>query len=51
VKDISYEELEREFDKYSKHRTKIILEDLNAKVDREDILNWHLGMKMYRNYY
>jgi exonuclease III len=37
VKDSFYEELERIFDKFPKYHTKILLGDLNAKVDREDI--------------
>jgi hydroxypyruvate isomerase len=37
VKDSFYEELERIFDKFPKYRMKILLEDFNAKVGREDI--------------
>jgi hypothetical protein len=37
VKDSSYEELEREFDKISKYYTKTLLREFNAKVGREDI--------------
>jgi hypothetical protein len=36
-KDSFYEELERIFDKFPKYHTKIMLGDLNAKVDIEDI--------------
>jgi hypothetical protein len=38
VKDSSYEELERAFDKFPKYHTKILLGDFNAKIGREDIL-------------
>jgi hypothetical protein len=37
VKDSFYEELECIFDKFPKYHMKILLEDLNAKVGREDI--------------
>jgi hypothetical protein len=37
VKDSLYEELEREFDKFPKYHTKILLGDFNAKVGKEDI--------------
>jgi hypothetical protein len=37
VKDSFYEGLERVFDKVPKYHTKILLEDFNAKVGREDI--------------
>jgi exonuclease III len=37
VKDSSYEELERVFDKFPKCHMKILLRDFNAKVGREDI--------------
>jgi exonuclease III len=37
VKDSFYEELERIFDKFPKYHMKILLGDLNSKVDREDI--------------
>jgi endonuclease/exonuclease/phosphatase family metal-dependent hydrolase len=37
VKDSFYEELERVFDKFPKHHTKLLLGDFNAKVGREDI--------------
>jgi hypothetical protein len=36
-KDSFYDELEPEFDKFSKYDTKILLGDLSAKVGREDI--------------
>jgi hypothetical protein len=38
VKDSFYEELERVFDKFPKYHMKILLEDLNGKAGREDIL-------------
>jgi exonuclease III len=37
VKDSFYEELERIFDTFPKYRMNILLGDLNAKVDTEDI--------------
>jgi hypothetical protein len=37
VKDSFYEELERVFEKFPKYHMKILLEDFNAKVGREDI--------------
>jgi hypothetical protein len=37
VKDSFYEELERVFDKFPKYHKKILLGNLNCKVDREDI--------------
>jgi hydroxypyruvate isomerase len=39
MKDSFYEELDHIFDKFPKYHMKILLEDFNAKVDREDILN------------
>jgi hydroxypyruvate isomerase len=39
VKDSFCEEFERIFDKFPKYHMKILLEDLNAKVGRENILN------------
>jgi hypothetical protein len=36
VKDSSYEELEREFDKIPKYHTKTLLEEFNAKVGMEE---------------
>jgi hypothetical protein len=38
VKDSFYEKSERVFDKLPKYHMKILLEDFNAKVGREDIL-------------
>jgi hypothetical protein len=35
------------FDKLPKYHMKILLEDFNAKVHREDILIWQLEMKVY----
>jgi hypothetical protein len=43
VKDSFYEELERVFDKFPKYHTKILLEDFNAKVGREDIFKPTVG--------
>jgi exonuclease III len=37
VKDSSYEELERVFDKFPKYHMKILLGDFNVKVSRKDI--------------
>jgi hypothetical protein len=34
-------------DKFPKYHIRILLGDFNAKVDREDILNRQLGMKVY----
>jgi hypothetical protein len=43
VKDSSYEELKRVFDKFPKYHTKILLGDLNAKVGKEDIFKPTIG--------
>jgi hypothetical protein len=43
VKDSFYEELERVFDKFPKYHMKILLEDFNAKVGREDIFKPTIG--------
>jgi hypothetical protein len=43
VKDSFFEELERVFHKFPKYHTKILLEDLNAKVGREDIYKQTIG--------
>jgi hypothetical protein len=37
VKDIIYEKLEHVFDKFPKYHMKILFEDFNAKVGRQDI--------------
>jgi hypothetical protein len=37
VKDSFYEEMERIFDQFLKYHMKILLEDFNAKVGREDV--------------
>jgi hypothetical protein len=37
IKDSFYEELEQVFDQFSRYHTKILLEDFNAKVGREDV--------------
>jgi hypothetical protein len=47
VKDSLYKELERVFDKFPKHHTKVLLGDFSTKVGREDILNRQLGMKVF----
>jgi hypothetical protein len=43
VKKRSYEELGCVFDKFPKYRMKILLEEFNAKVGREDILKQTIG--------
>jgi hypothetical protein len=43
VKDSIYEELERIFDKFHKYHMKILLEHLNAKVGRKDIVKPIIG--------
>jgi hypothetical protein len=43
VKDSFYEELERIFNKFPRHHMKILLGDLNAKVDRGDIFKLTIG--------
>jgi hydroxypyruvate isomerase len=43
VKDSFYEELEHIFDKFPKYHMKILLEDFNAKVGREDIFKPRIG--------
>jgi hydroxypyruvate isomerase len=43
VKDNFYEELEHVFDKFPKYHMKIVLEDFNAKVGREDIFKPTIG--------
>jgi hypothetical protein len=37
------------FDKFPKYNMKILLGDLNAKVDKKDISNQQLGMSVYMN--
>jgi hypothetical protein len=39
-KDSFCEELEQVFDNFPKYHLKILLGDFNAKVGRENILNW-----------
>jgi exonuclease III len=46
MKDRFYEELERVFDKFPKYHMNILLGDFNAKVDKEDISNQKLGMRI-----
>jgi hypothetical protein len=43
VKGSFYEELERIFDKFPKYHMKMLLGDLNAKVDREDFFKPTIG--------
>jgi hypothetical protein len=43
MKGSFYEELERVFDKFPKCHMKILLEDFNAKVHREDIFKPTIG--------
>jgi hypothetical protein len=43
MKDSFYEELERAFDKFRKYHMKMLLEDFNAKVGREDIFKPTIG--------
>jgi hypothetical protein len=43
VKDSFYEELEHIFDKFHKYHMKILLEDLNAIVGREDVFKPTIG--------
>jgi hypothetical protein len=43
MKDSLHEELERVFDKFLKHRMKIMLGDLNARVGRKDIFEPTIG--------
>jgi len=42
-KDSFYEELEQVFDHFPKHQMKILLEDFNAKVGRDNILKTTIG--------
>jgi hypothetical protein len=43
TEDSVYEELERVLDQFPKYRVKTSLGDLNAKVEREDILKLTIG--------
>jgi hypothetical protein len=43
VKDRFYEELEHVFHKFPRYHMKILLEDFNAKVGREDIFKSTIG--------
>jgi hypothetical protein len=43
VKDSFYEELECVFDKFPKYHVKILLEDFNNKLGREDIFKPTIG--------
>jgi hypothetical protein len=46
MKDSFYEELQRVFVKFLKYHTKILLEDFNAKVSREDIFK-PIGIRVH----
>jgi exonuclease III len=46
-KDCFYEELQQVFYHFPKYHMKILLGDFNAKVERENILNPKLGMRIY----
>jgi hypothetical protein len=43
VKDSSFEEVERAFDKLLKYHMKMLLRDLNAKVIRQEIFKLPMG--------
>jgi hypothetical protein len=43
IKDRFYEELGRVFDQFPRYDMKILLDDFNAKVGREDIFNPTIG--------
>jgi hypothetical protein len=43
LKDSFYEELERVFDHFPRYHMKILLEDFNAKVERESIFKPTIG--------
>jgi hypothetical protein len=43
MKDRFYKELEHVFDKFPKYHIKILLENFNAKVSREDIFKQKIG--------
>jgi hypothetical protein len=43
MKDSFYEELERVFDKFLKYHMRILLEDLNAQIGREEIFKPSIG--------
>jgi hypothetical protein len=43
VKDNFYEELEGVFDKFPKYHTKVLLQDFNAKIGKEDIFKPTIG--------
>jgi hypothetical protein len=47
VKDRFCDELEHVFNKFPKYHMKIWLGDFSAKIDREDISNQQLGMRVY----
>jgi hypothetical protein len=52
VKDRFYEDLEQYFNKFSKHHMKIVLEDFNAKIGKEDIVKpiiWNEGLHKISN--
>jgi hypothetical protein len=47
MKDSFYNEIEHESDQFPKHQMNILLGDFNAEVERGDISNQHLGMRVY----
>jgi hypothetical protein len=47
MKDSFYKELKCVISKFPKYHMKDLLEDFNAKVDGEYILNQKIGMKVY----
>jgi hypothetical protein len=52
MKDRFYEELERIFDKFHRHHTKILLEDFNAKLVGEDVFKptiWNYSLDEISN--
>ena len=46
-KDSFYEELEHVFDHFPMYHTKILLEDFNAKVGRENTFKPTIGKRVY----
>jgi hypothetical protein len=47
VKGSFYEKHEHVLDKFLKYHMKILLQDFNAKVGRDDIVNQQFGIKVY----
>ena len=48
-KDSFYAELEQAFDQFPKYHKKILLEDFNAKLGRENIFNPTIGNESLHN--